>query len=623
MTGVMPLRLRHSAQLGAFILGGVVLVFLALVPIVIDTYWVRVMTNVLYLSIAVAGLNIAFGVLGKTSVGHGAFMAVGAYTAAIIARDFGLPFWLAIPAGIATGALAGVVLAAPGVRAEGKYFTMLTIAFGSIVYAVVSRWTDFTGGPSGIAGFGFAPKIFADNPISNYYYICLIFAVIVWLFCGRLIMTRWGKSLVGVRTAEPAMKALGMNTALWKIGAIVFSAALGGLGGVLQAYQDGYVQSEVYSITLSILLLGSVLVGGRATAAGPVIGAAVLVIGPSLLADLNEYQFLIYGSILLVTGLVAPKGIMGFVSWAMRRRGRLVVTGATTSEAADVAQRLPSLDEIHEATRRRPRTPATDPVLTVTGISKRFGGVKALADVSFEVHRGEIVGLIGGNGSGKTTLANIVSGLLKGDSGTVVLDGTDVTRIAPNRRRGLARTFQHVQLAPELTALDNVVLGFHRDRGATLLGEILGLPRARRAMADRRSRAREILELLGVGDVADTATGDLSYGHQRLIEMGRAIAQRPTVLLFDEPAAGMGRDGLPLIARAIQVLASQGVTVVLIEHHVDLVFAVCERLIVLNEGRKIADGDTDTVRDDPAVISAYLGGHIAPEDRDSEVEAAR
>lgn len=617
MTGVARVRFSQGSQFGTFILGGVVLLALALVPIMIDIYWVRIMTNVLYLSVAVAGLNISFGVLGKTSVGHGAFMAVGAYTAAIMGRDFGLPFWLALPAGIVTGALAGLILAAPAVRAEGKYFTMLTIAFGSIVYAVVSRWTDFTGGPSGVTGFGFGPKIFPVNPISNYYYICLIVAVVIWLFCGRLIMTRWGKSLVGVRTAEPAMKALGMNTALWKIGAIVFSAALGGLGGVLQAYQDGFVQSEVYGITLSILLLGSVLVGGRAAAAGPVIGAAVLVIGPSLLADLNEYQFLIYGAILLVTGLVAPKGVMGFINWLTRRRRAVVRPEAGATE--DTSDGLPSLDEIHEETRSRPRTPPTDPVLTVQGIGKSFGGVRALDDVTFEVHRGEIVGLIGGNGSGKTTLANIVSGLLKGDSGTVVLDGSDVTRRSANRRTGLARTFQHVQLAPELTALDNVVLGFHRERGATLLGEILGMPGARRAVAARRTRAREILDLLGVGDIADSATGDLSYGHQRLIEMGRAIAQNPIVLLFDEPAAGMGRDGLPLIARAIQVLAGQGVTVVLIEHHVDLVFAVCERLIVLNEGRKIADGDTDTVRDDPSVISAYLGGQLSAEDQ----EAAR
>jgi branched-chain amino acid transport system permease protein len=572
-----PLLLRHLP----YFIGAALLVALA-ATMRFDGYILNILMEATTFAIAVFGLSVVLGLCGQINLAQAAFFGLGAYAVGLGTSDYHLSYWLCLVAGCVLALLAGALLGMSTLRLGGHYLAMVTISFQQIVTLVMINTIWLTHGPDGVSNIG-RPALFQSA--QSYLAFCVAMLALVGYFVWHLSDTRLGRAMRAVRDNELAAGVVGIDVFRTKVSAFALSAVLGGLAGGLFAGGFAYVSPDQFSFAESVVFLTMSLLGGVASPIGSAIGTGLLILIPEWLRFLKSVPGLylaIYGLSVILIIRYMPDGIWGFVNFATARWRAKAKVRAEGS-----------------ALQLAPAAVGGDTVLDVKGLSKHFGGLKAVDEVDIAVRRGSVHALIGPNGSGKTTTLNVLSGIYKATAGKVVLDGTDVTDMPPHQRAaaGLGRTFQNIRLFRSMTALENVVIGAERP-GNTLIGK---------GEDALNERAMSALAFVGLGSRANEMISSFSYGHQRLIEIARALAANPTLLLLDEPAAGLNSSEKLELHELLKRIAAQGLTILIIDHDMTLVSEAAQHITVLNFGRRIADGESMAVLRHPDVVSAYLG----------------
>ena len=533
------------------------------------------------------GLNFLTGYAGQVSLGHGALVGLGSYATALLMVDAHWSFWAAAAAGMAIATAAGLAMALPALRLSTWYFALVTLTFAQVVTDLLVEWRGLTRGFSGIVGIP-APAI-GGRPLSptEVYLTVAASVVLAFLAIRNLTRSRYGRGMVAARDNPLAATASGVSLLRIKLFAFAVSAALAGLAGAFYAVQKTVLTPEDFSADFSIFFLLIIVVGGLGRLWGPVIGTLIFFLLPELLGPLQSWRLLIYGVILLVLMVFAPHGLMGMAYW-QRWRQRPPLAADTGIPAARAIRRLS---------------------LRVHDLHKHFGGVAALAGCALTAEAATTHALVGPNGSGKTTTLNVISGFIRSDSGSVMIGNTEVSKLAPHEvaRLGVGRTFQTPKLLSDMTVLDNVRLGGFVSERATALEIALGLPRSRADHRESSAAALALLRFVGLAERANDVAGDLPHGQQRLVEIARAMAGRPSLLLLDEPAAGLSMDELDRLGALIEAIVALGTTVLVVEHHLELIARISRSVTVLDRGKVLAAGTPDEVFRHPEVERAYMG----------------
>ncbi|NQW82704.1 MAG: branched-chain amino acid ABC transporter ATP-binding protein/permease [Alcaligenaceae bacterium] len=593
-------------------------IFLLLPWLPINGFYLFLAQTFFYTAIAVTGLNLLLGLSGQMSIGQAGFYALGAYGSALTSLKLGWPVPLSITFGVLIAAIGGGLVGVFALRTRGLYLAMTTLAVGYILDIVGQRWISLTGGAMGLSGVPSLDLGFPKMSATVFFYVSGASLIVVQLLADFINQSRLGRNLRAIRESEVFAASVGVEVSLWKAAIFAFAAALAGLGGAFFAHQSGYVGSDAFSVRLSIAFLIATVVGGLGTKTGPLLGTLILLAIVEVIAGIDKYGLLIYGSILLIVLLAFPKGAAGVIdSLAQRFKSGASLAGATRDgskpEQGGAGTGTPegaTVSDLASATSKADALPiqqSGNTSLSVQNISKSYSGLKAVDQVTVEVKPNTIHGLIGPNGAGKSTIINMIAGIYRADEGSIHLGDLDLSSldIAKRANLGLARTFQNLQLIEGVSVLDNVLLGIaHKNSYShdfvTWLsgGELEG---------NERKEAFAILEFFGLAQFAERLPTQLPYGHRKLIELARAIAQRPKMLLLDEPIAGMNTQEAKAIAQVITKLRSHGITILLVEHNMEFVMSVCDTISVLNFGKLIACGTPAEIQNNPEVIEAYLG----------------
>ncbi len=573
-----PAALRHLP----YFVAAAIAVFAA-ATMSFDGYVLNILMQATTFAVAVFGLTVVLGLCGQINLAQAAFFGIGAYIVGLGTTDYQVNFWICLVAGSLLALAAGALLGMSTLKLGGHYLAMVTISFQQIVTLVMINAIWLTRGPDGISKIG-RPALFQSQ--QSFLAFCVAALAIIGYLVWHLPDTRIGRAMRAVRDNELAAGVAGIDIFRTKVAAFALSALLGGIGGGLFAGGFSYVSPDQFSFAESIVFLTMALLGGVGSPIGAVIGTGLLILIPEWLRFLKNIPGLylaIYGLSVILIVRFMPDGIWGFVQDILNK-WRAKTPPHVASPALQLA----------------PAKTGGDMVLEVTGLSKHFGGLKAVDKVDISVRRGSVHALIGPNGSGKTTTLNMLSGLYKTTAGKIVLDGTDVTDMPAHQRTaaGLGRTFQNIRLFRSMTALENVVIGAERP-GNTLIGE--------GGQDALTQRALSALTFVGLGARANELVSSFSYGHQRLIEIARALAGNPTLLLLDEPAAGLNSSEKVELHDLLKRIAAQGLTILIIDHDMTLVREAAQHITVLNFGKRIADGESLAVLQHPDVISAYLG----------------
>jgi branched-chain amino acid transport system ATP-binding protein/branched-chain amino acid transport system permease protein len=549
----------------------------------VSDYVLNIFMNSVTYAMAVLGMVVVLGYAGQINLAQAAFFGIGAYAVGLGTVSWGLSFWLSFALGIGAAAIAGLVLGLTTLRLGGHYLAMITISFQQIFDLVLVNWIDVTRGPDGIPGIE-PPALFGLHLTDKRAYLLFCAAVLyllIW-FVWWLPKTRLGRAMRAVRDNELAAGTIGVHTLRTKVIAFTISAVLGGIGGSLYAAGFSYISPDNFSFLRSIEFLTAVLLGGAQSPFGAALGTVLIVLLPEWLRFLKSLYLAVYGLGVILIMVFMAEGIWGLLrnTFQRVRKPRAPVIGA-----------VPALNFDIKAQDDRP-------VLKLENLQKHFGGLRAVDGIDVEVAPGTVHALIGPNGSGKTTSLNVVNGIYRPTGGKILLDGIDVTQMKPYDRAGLGmgRTFQNIRLFQTMTALENVMVGGQRDNNPMEAGG--------EALV---TRALSALDFVGILERAHMIVRNLPYGHQRLVEIARALAAHPRLLLLDEPGAGLNQAEKHELVGLLKRLRGHGLTVFLIDHDMGLVEKVSDKITVLNFGKKIAEGSPQEVLRHPDVIAAYLG----------------
>jgi ABC-type branched-subunit amino acid transport system ATPase component/ABC-type branched-subunit amino acid transport system permease subunit len=595
IAGIAP-PARHGATMAALHTAApflLVLAFALVLPFIANDYWILIATRAAVYWVLVAGLNLVVGFGGQLAIGYVALLTLGAYTASILVLgNLGPPWpvYAALAASGVVGAAVGAVIGLPALRLRTFYFAMTTLGFATIVTQLVLAWTSVTGGGIGVPG----PVLpWPFDSTGGLYAFCLALAALCTWMTSNIAHSRFGRALVAIRDAEVAAEATGISKAGLLMSVFLFSGALGGLAGALFATLQSYITPDAFTFDLTILFFIAILVGGRGSIIGPLLGTIILTVLPEFAAPLVTWSTFLYAALLLVIVLAIPGGIANVLDFENRR--------PLKSNRA-IVPRLALLSELLDA------RDAGDAIV-LSDVALAFGGVHAIDGLDLEIRPGHVHGLIGPNGSGKTTTLNVISGYNPPDSGRIVLGVHNLAHGAPETRAGLgiARTFQTPRLIGEASVLQNVMIGGTIDGTATFFESLWCLPRHRRDEKALRREAELALWIVGLEALAPVRADRLQHSELRFMEIARALMLHPRFLLLDEPAAGLSAHEIQRLGGLIKEISRRGTGVLLVEHHADLIFDICDHVTVLNLGQELAAGSPAEIRAHKEVVSAYLG----------------
>jgi branched-chain amino acid transport system permease protein len=548
-------------------------------------------------------VDLVFGRLGYISFGHAAFFGLGAYAAALLNTVGGVNFWLAAVLAAVPSAILGALVGFASLRVGGAYFAIASLTTAEILHLIAANWMPVTRGPLGILvpapGVPFL-AVLGLTDRQSHLVIVMAVAAVLYAAVARLMTSPLGRSWLAVRESLDLAESIGIPTLEARVINLALSGGIAAIAGALFIPKILVASPELLSPTYSAMGLLMVILGGKGTLIGPLIGGIIFALLPEALRVLDEYRLAIFAILILVMIRVKPEGIVALVrQWL--EKPRLASVPASSSAAMVPAA--------HPDAPRPVAGAGAQPLLEVGGASKAFVGVRAVNQVTFSVAAEEIVGLIGPNGAGKTTLLNLISGFLAVDAGRIAFAGNDLSGLPPHRNAalGLVRTFQHAELYRHLTAVENVMVGTHLRQRSSLAGSLLRTAAFREAEAARRKIALRALALVGLEQRAEIVAQDLPYGEQRLLAIALALAAQPRMLLLDEPAAGLNQTEAVRLAELLSRLRAEGLTIVLVEHNLDLVMSVCDRIVVLHHGEVATIGTPADVRQNETVRSAYLG----------------